>query len=130
MQSQPIISEGNIIYPNIVVEVKNNVDNILVEIHKYCVKKSIDFIGWLFGLSAAHIESKPFNESIKKLYIATLQKELNKTFDDDKRLRLHHLLNVIVGLDARDNNEEFVYGVDTYYYIFERMIDAILNLLT
>ena len=25
MQSQPIISEGNIIYPNIVVEVKNNV---------------------------------------------------------------------------------------------------------
>ena len=127
MQSQPIVSEGNIIYPNIVVEVKNNVDNILVEIHKHCVKKSIDFIGWLFGLSAIHIEAKPFNESIKKLYIATLQKELNKTFDDDKRLRLRHLLNVIVGLDARDNNEEFVYGVDTYYYIFERMIDAIFG---
>ena len=40
MQSQPIISEGNIIYPNIVVEVKNTVDNLLVEIHKYCVKKA------------------------------------------------------------------------------------------
>ena len=127
MQSQPIISEGNIIYPNIVVEVKNTVDNLLVEIHKYCVKKSIEFIGWLFGLSSAHIETKPFNESIKKLYIATLQKELNKTFDDDKRLRLHHLLNVIVGLDARDNTDEFVYGVDTYYYIFERMIDSIFG---
>ena len=61
MQMQPIVSEGNIIYPNIVVEVKNNVDNILVEIHKYCVKKSIDYIGWLFNLKSSFIETKPFN---------------------------------------------------------------------
>ena len=127
MQMQPIVSEGNIIYPNIVVEVKNNVDNILVEIHRYCVKKSIDYIGWLFNLTSSFIETKPFNDSIKKLYIATLKKELEKTFDDDKRLRLRHLLNVIVGLDSRNNNTEFVYGVDSYYYIFERMIDAILG---
>ena len=127
MQMQPIVSEGNIIYPNIVVEVKNNVDNILVEIHRYCVKKSIDYIGWLFNLTSSFIETKPFNDSIKKLYIATLKKELEKTFDDDKRLRLRHLLNVIVGLDSRNNNTEFVYGVDSYYYIFERMIDAIFG---
>lgn len=127
MQMQPIVSEGNIIYPNIVVEVKNNVDNILVEIHKYCVKKSIDYIGWLFNLKSSFIETKPFNETVKKLYIATLRKELDKTFDDDKRLRLRHLMNVVVGLDARDNKNEFVYGVDSYYYIFERMIDAIFG---
>ena len=127
MQMQPIVSNSNIIYPNIVVEVKNSVDNILVEIHKYCVKKSIDYIGWLFNLKSSFIETKPFNETVKKLYIATLSKELGKTFDDDKRLRLRHLLNVIVGLDARDNKNEFVYGVDSYYYIFERMIDAIFG---
>lgn len=127
MQMQPIVSDGNIIYPNLVVEVKNNVDNILVEIHKYCVKKSIDYIGWLFNLKSSFIETKPFNETIKKLYIATLCKELDKTFDDDKRLRLRHLLNVMRGLDSRDNKNEFVYGVDSYYYIFERMIDAIFG---
>lgn len=127
MQTQPIVSNGNIIYPNIVVSVKNNVDNLLVEIHKYCVKKSIDFIGWLFSLNSSFIETKPFNEGIKKLYIKTVKKELDKTFDDDKRIRLKHLLNVIVGLDANENNDEFVYGVDSYYYIFERMIDSIFG---
>lgn len=127
MQSQPIVSNGNIIYPNITVSVKSNVDNILVEIHKYCVKKSIDFIGWLFNLNSSFIETKPFNEAVKKLYVSTLKKELERTFEDDKKVRLKHLLNVIIGLDARDNSNEFVYGVDSYYYIFERMIDSIFG---
>lgn len=61
------------------------------------------------------------------MYIATLKKELDHTFDDDKRLRLKHLLNVVTGLDSTNNNKEFVYGVDSYYYIFERMIDAIFG---
>ncbi|MDE6473816.1 MAG: LlaJI family restriction endonuclease [Clostridia bacterium] len=127
MQSQPIVSNGNIIYPNITVEVKSNVDNILVDIHKYCVKKSIDFIGWLFGLNSTFIESKLFNSAVKKLYISTLKKELERTFDDDKKLRLKHLLNVVVGLDSSDKSNEFVYGVDHYSYIFERMIDSIFS---
>lgn len=127
MQLQPIVSEGNIIYPNIIVEAKNSQDNILVEIHKFCVKKSIDFIGWLFNVSSKAIETKPFNASIKKVYLSTLKSELDRTFDDDKRLRLTHLVNVIQGLDTCENNNEFVYGVDSYYYVFERMIDSIFG---
>lgn len=127
MQTQPIVSSGNVIYPNIIVSAKNTVDNLLVEIHKYCVKKSIDFIGWLFNLTSSFIETKPFNEGIKKLYIQTVKKELEKTFDDDKRIRLKHILNIIIGLDANEHNDEFVYGVDSYPYIFERMIDSIFG---
>lgn len=124
MQLKPIVSKGNVIYPNLIVEIKNDVDNILVEIHKHCVKKSIDIIGWLFGITSSFIETKPFD---KKRYIITLQKEMDKTFDDDKRLRLNHMLNVILGLDASDNENEFVYGVDSYYYIFEKMVDSIFG---
>lgn len=127
MQTQPIVSNGNIIYPNIIVSVKNEVDNLMVEIHKYCVKKSIDYIGWLFNLKSSFIETRPFNEGVKKLYLNTVKKELDKTFDDDKRIRLKHLLNVISGLDTNENNDEFVYGVDSYYYIYERMIDSIFG---
>ena len=126
MQSRSIVSNGNIIFPDITVEVKNNVDNLLVEIHKYCVKKSIDYIGWLFNLNSSFIPSKPYNGTVKKLYVATIKKELAKTFDDNKRIRLKHLLNVIEGLDASDNGD-FIYGVDSYYYIFERMIDSIFG---
>lgn len=127
MQTQPIVSNGNIIYPNIIVSVKNEVDNLMVDIHKYCVKKSIDFIGWLFNLTSAFIETKPFNDGVKKLYLSTIKKELDRTFEDDKRIRLKHLSNVIRGLDTNENNDEFVYGVDSYYYIYERMIDSIFG---
>ena len=127
MQSQAIVSNGNVIFPNITVSVKNAVDNLLVEIHRFCVKRSIDYIGWLFNLNSSFIQIPQYNDSINKLYIATLKKELDHTFDDDKRLRLKHLLNVVTGLDSTSNNKEFVYGVDSYYYIFERMIDAIFG---
>lgn len=127
MQSQAIVSNGNVVFPNITVTVKNNVDNLLVEIHRFCVKRSIDYIGWLFNLNSAFIEVLHYNESIKKLYISTLKKELDHTFDDDKRLRLRHLLNVVTGLDSNNNNKELVYGVDSYPYIFERMIDSIFG---
>ena len=73
MQTQPIVSNGNIIYPNIIVSVKNEVDNLMVEIHKYCVKKSIDYIGWLFNLKSSFIETRPFNEGVKKLYLNTVK---------------------------------------------------------
>ena len=127
LQNQPIISNGNVIYTDLVVEVPNQSDNIIVEIHKYCIRKSIEYIGWLFGLSANIIECEPFNKGKKKLYISVLKKELNSTFDDLKKLRLSHMLKVICGIDDDTDGNEFVYGVDNYYYIFERMIDSIFG---
>lgn len=127
MKNQPIISSNNLIYKDIVVEVRNSFDNIIVDIHKYCVKKSIDFIGWLFNLNSKSIDTKPFNNSIKNQYLHALRVEIDKSFDDYKKLRLNHLLKVLEGLDGENNNDEFVYGVDSYYYIFERMIDSIFG---
>ncbi len=127
LQEQPIVSNGNIIFNNIVVEVKSNVDNIIFDIHKYCVKKSLDYIGWLFNLSSKGIIVKPFSNAIKNQYIRALKIEIDKTFDDIKRLRLNHMLSVITGLDAYNDSKELVYGVDSYHYIFERMIDSIFG---
>ena len=127
LNNQPIISNGNVIYKDTVVEVRNELDNLLIEIHKYCVKKSVDLIGWLFGLSLKHIPQKPFNDIIKKRYLITIRQELDKTFDDYKKLKLNHMIKVIQGLDGNANDNEFVYGVNSYYYIFERMIDSIFS---
>lgn len=127
LNQQPIVSNGNVIYNNIVVEVKSNVDNIILEIHKYCVKKSLDYIGWIFNLNSKTIQTRKFTESLKTQYKQALKIELDKTFDDIKKMRLTHMLNVVIGLDAYNDSKEFVYGVDTYHYIFERMIDSIFG---
>lgn len=130
MQSDAIVSKRNIVFPNITVERKSNIDNILVEIHKYCVKKSIDYIGWLFNLSSSFIQVPKFTTSMKKLYLDTINQELDHTFVDEKKILLTHMRNVIIGLDESSNNKDFVYGVDSYYYIFERMVDSIFGNVT
>lgn len=123
MKQQPLISNGNIIFKDFVAEVVNNNDNMLVEIHKVCVRKSLEIIGWLYNLNYKTIIIKPFH---KDEYIYVLKNEISKTFDDIKKLRLNHMLKVITGID--DNEiDELIYGVDSYYYIYERMIDKIFN---
>ncbi len=128
LNGQPIISKGKVVYSDIVVSVKNELDNIIVEIHKYCVKKSLDILGWLFGINSSNfIETKPFYKELKNLYIDTLRKELSQTFDDEKKLRLSNMLSIIEGLSDEQNGNELVYGVDSYAYIFERMINSIFG---
>ncbi len=128
LNGQPIISKGNVVYSDIVVSVKNELDNIIVEIHKYCVKKSLDILGWLFGINSSNfIETKPFYKELKNIYIDTLRKELSQTFDDEKKLRLSNMLSIIEGLSDEQNGNELVYGVDSYAHIFERMINSIFG---
>lgn len=127
MQSDPIVSGKSIVFPNVTVERTSSIDNLIVEIHRYCVKKSIDYIGWLFNLKSDFIEAKPFNKTVKQLYLDTIRQELEHTFVDKKKILLVHMKNVITGLDECSDNKDFVYGVDTYYYIFERMIDSIFG---
>lgn len=128
LDGNPMVSKtGNVIYQDIIVDVKNQVDNIIVDIHKYCIKKSIDLIGWLFNLNSKFIHPKHFNSQVKKHYLIALKKEISHTFDDDKKIRLNHFLNIIQGLDDDIDEKDFVYGVDRYDYVYERMIDYIFG---
>ena len=51
MHSNPAISNGNVVYTEIISEKKSQTDNLLTEIYNFCVKKSVDSIGWLYGVT-------------------------------------------------------------------------------
>lgn len=128
INGQPIISKGNVIYSDIVVSIKNELDDILTEIHRCCVKISLNFLGWLFGIkNATFINTRAFTKEIKAIYIDALKKELSQTFDDLKKERITHMLSIVEGLSDKQSTDEFVYGVDSYAYIFERMINYIFG---
>ena len=128
LDTNPIISKKKqIIYNDIIAETSSSTDNIIVEIHKYCLKKSIDSIGWLFNLNSNFIKVGKMTEHLKTMYLVTLKKELSHTFDDSKKMRLKRFLDVLQGLDAKIEDRDFVYGVDSYYYVFEKMIDKIFG---
>lgn len=127
LQSQPIISNGNIIYNNLVVEVKNDCDTIITDAHRFCLFDSVRKIGWLFGIPEnAYYVAAPSN-SLKKKYVTAIKQEIAYTFDDIKKIRLNHMLKVLSGVDDSKHISEIVYGVDKYHYIYERMVDALFG---
>lgn len=127
LETQPIISNGNIIYNNVVVEVRNECDDLITEAHKWCVFDSVRKIGWLFGISEKSIFVPCTADSVIKNYIRTIKTELLRTFDDAKKTRLNHMLKVLTGVDDSDRTREIVYGVDKYHYVYERMVDYLFS---
>ena len=127
LATQPIISNGNIIYNNLVVEVINDCDNIITEAHRLCIYNSVCKVGWLFGISEKAFYVPSPTKNLLKKYVNTIKVELKKTFDDTKKNRLNHMLKVLMGVDDSKQVSEIVYGVDKYHYIYERMVDAIFS---
>lgn len=127
LSTRPIISNGNVIYNNLVVEKNNECDTIITDAHRLCVYDSVRKVGWLFGINEkAFYVPTPTNNLLKK-YINTIKDEMKRTFDDAKKMRLRHMLKVLSGIDDSKKVAEIVYGVDKYNYIYERMIDAIFS---
>lgn len=127
LETQPIISNGNVIYNNVIVEVRNDCDDIITEAHKWCVFDSVRKIGWLFGLNEKSVFVARTADSVLKKYIRAIKTELMRTFDDVKKIRLNHMLRVLTGVDDSDRTREIVYGVDKYHYVYERMVDYVFS---
>lgn len=130
MHSNPIISSGNVIYSDIVSETRSQNDNILTEIYCFCVQKSVDSIGWLYGIvfDPEGVDYYKLFINKKKYYLSVLNTEITHTFDDYKKMRLQNMKNIITGLDDDIiNTREIVYGVDSYDYVYEKMVDAMFS---
>lgn len=126
-QQQPVISGRNVIYSSLIAEVKSPQDTVLAEAHRYCVKKSIILIGWIYGVVPESIETAVNTKKMIPRYLDAIRSELDRTFDDEKHSRLVHMENVLIGLDEVVDDNHIVYGVDTYHYVFERMINSIFG---
>ena len=127
LSTQPIISNGNIIYNNLVVEVRNDCDDLITEAHKFCIYDSVRKAGWLFGFDEKAFFVPTPTKNLLKKYVNAVKQESKKTFDDMKKLRLNHMLKVLSGVDDSKQVAEIVYGVDKYHYVYERMVDAIFG---
>ena len=127
LNQTPTVSNGNIIYMDLVTERRTNIDNIIVDIHKYCVKKSVAFIGWVFNLNEANFKTINMTDELKSYYLYVLQEELNNTYDDYKKELFNNMIIVLRGLNEYVTKEIINYGVDHYHYIFERMVDKIFG---
>lgn len=123
----PIYSNNNFIYNKYVVK-KNNIneDNIITKIHQYCIYLCSKIVLPLFGVNIK-IE-KPNIEYNKELFIQKLKEKRNQTFNDNLRIKLNIMIDIIENLNQEGTNFKFnTYGTNKYYYVWEKMLFELFN---
>lgn len=122
----PLFSKQGAVYLQPFVEKNTVTENVITEIHTYCINDSINQIGWLFG-DLSKIDYKIINYN-KELYLSILNDELKRAFNDRVKTLLKHLILII---NNKFNNNEFeeIDNVLTnnYNYAWEKMIDKIFG---
>lgn len=125
LKNTPIISDRNIIYDKLITSKNSPSNDVITHIYKVCLKESLEKVGWLFnfGFKIQEFPLISFEEMVYKV-----KSELASTYDDIKRIRFKHMLNILEKIDDNSRKQDkFQYQINNYYYVFEQMIDCIFN---
>lgn len=125
LKNTPIISDGNIIYDKLITSKNSPSNDLITHIYKICLRESLEKVGWLFNYGFKILEF-PLISSEEMVY--RVKSELSSTYDDVKRIRFKHMLNILEKVDDKSiQKDKFQYQINNYYYVFEQMIDNIFN---
>lgn len=117
------VSGNSVVYLNPYVEKNTLEDNVITDIHAFCVGVSINYIGWMFG--EIPLPSTKVNSEKSAYYIKILNREMVNSFDDRKKLLLINLKKIMKMVGGKSKSRLINYGTTKYEYIWEYMIDKI-----
>ncbi len=127
-QQQPQIDGENAVYLGFVVK-KNCTkrDSLLTRIHEYCVYRSFEMLGWLL-VEKELMPPKPSHPLNKRLFLATLRQTLSNTFNEQKRLLLQAMMNIVAeSAEGADNDQCAAFGVERFDHVWEGMVDFVFG---
>lgn len=121
LKTTPIISNGNIIYNELITTKMSASNDIIAQIYKLCLKHALNKIGWAFEYNI-HVDVVQHKSNNEMIYL--IKKEISSTFEDIKRLRFKHMLSILQNVES-DNalSNNYSYGIKNYYYVYEQMIN-------
>lgn len=126
-QEQPYIDGNNVVYLSFQTKTNRiNTDNLITQIHEYCVYKSFFKFGWLY-FSSDYLPQKPRIKAEEKLFISVLKAELNNTFNDEKKILFQSMINVLLDNKGGVDNLNARIGVTQFEYVWERLIDYVFG---
>ena len=95
-------------------------ENILTEIHKYCVLKAYEIIGFLFLPIYPEI---PQIVADNKLFISVVKAKLSSVFQQKEYILFHNILSVLESLDNIKKDDIYTFGTNSFEVIWEKLID-------
>lgn len=117
------ISGKNAVYLNPYIEKNALEDNIITDIHAYCVRISVEYIGWIFG--NIPVPGNNIIENKLSYYITILNKEIIYSFDDRKKTLLINLKKILEMNGGSNKSKLKNYGTNQYQYVWEYMVNKV-----
>lgn len=125
---KPIVSERGIAFLDFIVHksrIKN--DRLITELHKYCVYKSFELLGFLY--TAAMPDQGLINEAdVKKnraYYVSFLDSKISETHLEQNAELFVHMKNVIQNFDGEDTISSATYGTNSFHTVWESMVNEV-----
>lgn len=125
---KPIVSERGIAFLDFTVhKSRMKQDRLITELHKYCVYKSFELLGFLY--TAAMPDQGLINESdVKKnkvYYIRFLDSKISETHLEQNTELFVHMKNIIQNFDSEDTISSAAYGTNSFHTVWESMVDNV-----
>ena len=121
-QVKPLLQDDSVFYTEFITrKVKHNENELISQIHQYCVWESFSKIGWLFS---SFVPAKPRLRFNKSLFLSIIKTKLSQTFNEKTMLLFNYMIDVIEFLDKSSESKNFTYGTNEFEYIWESMVDS------
>lgn len=129
LNSEHYFTNNSVSFINPFYESNIQKSNLITELNNYCLHKSVEYIGFLFGnitLPESNLKDE-FVKSNIKYYIERINKELSMAFNDRKKLLLIHMKRIIE-MSFDESFENYAsYGTRKYEYVWEKMVNNTLG---
>ena len=130
---KPIVSETGIAFLNFMIR-KNRIqeNQLITELHKYCVYKAFELFGFLYTTSfpeKGFLDESDISKN-RKHYAQFLQDKIDSTHLESNIELFSNMLELINNLDCEDETTDAVYGTTSYQVVWENMVDSVFGTIS
>lgn len=116
----------SIVYLDFITKKSAHKENELItQIHKYCVYEAYEKIGCLFGFMQPDKATVPFNA---ELFVAVLRTRMANTFNEKHLLLFQNMIDIICYLGKHEDNCKASFGTNDFEYVWEGLIDRVFGI--
>lgn len=103
----------------------NTDQNLITQIHKYCVYESFMKLGWLY---TSFVPPKPnININIPQ-FISVVNDKLAETNNENDKLLFSAMKSLLESNDENSDNLNFIYGTYKFEHVWENIVDRMFGI--
>ncbi len=127
---KPAVSESGLAFLDFIIR-KNRIqeNQLITEIHKYCVYKCFEIFGFLYTPSVPEkglLDEDDVSKN-KKYYTQVLQEKIDSTYLESNIELFENLLNFINSFDSESETKEVSYGTNCFQVVWEKLVDSVFG---